>query len=463
MQSRWMRRLGLAGLVAFGMWTSVGCAQERAPINRVQANALSKHFFVGAEPERHDRRPRVLHAEHDRRRALRRRRRTASSRPVVRAAALAHQVGDPGDVLIARLTYERIQDSDHYGAQTTEQRPGRRRVQDHEPLRHPPRLQPADRRSSSTSSSRTRPTAPGTSASTSASTGRRTSSPTLRLRHALAGSASSAASSSTRCRTTSRTRTTRTRRSSTPTTATSTSRPRSFATPQIGRHAVRHVPRRASSRPTSAATAPGRSTATRPRSRSASRSRRSSTTTTSPRTGTATSMDAFGWFTVDRYGYDRNYGIVDENWHRFAAKYNIWQKSHVDGRAVRGRLLARRERQRPEVQGRRQAAASTTDPTTGLPDPRSPNGPAVHAGSCRRLRRAPRHRRRRHRGRVPVHGRERQRRSTRARAATSSRNKCDLPLYERTDQDDPAGTTARRRRRTSSRRRRTRSTRGTSR
>ena len=33
----------------------------------------------------------------------------------------------------------------------------------------------------------------------------------------------------------------------------------------------------------------------------------------------------------DRFGYDRNYGIVDQDWHRFAAKYNIWQKSHVDG------------------------------------------------------------------------------------------------------------------------------------
>jgi hypothetical protein len=42
-------------------------------------------------------------------------------------------------------------------------------------------------------------------------------------------------------------------------------------------------------------------------------------------------MQAFGWFTQDRYGYDRNYGIVDQAWHRYASKYNIWQKSHVDG------------------------------------------------------------------------------------------------------------------------------------
>ncbi len=45
-------------------------------------------------------------------------------------------------------------------------------------------------------------------------------------------------------------------------------------------------------------------------------------------------MEAFGWFTVDRFGYERNYGILDEKWHRFAAKYNIWQASHIsDGNA----------------------------------------------------------------------------------------------------------------------------------
>jgi hypothetical protein len=42
-------------------------------------------------------------------------------------------------------------------------------------------------------------------------------------------------------------------------------------------------------------------------------------------------MEAFGWFTEDRYGYDRNYGVVDQNWHRYAAKYNIWQQSHIAG------------------------------------------------------------------------------------------------------------------------------------
>lgn len=43
-----------------------------------------------------------------------------------------------------------------------------------------------------------------------------------------------------------------------------------------------------------------------------------------------TRMDMFGWFTVDRFGYDRSYGVVDDRWHRFASRWNIYDKSHVD-------------------------------------------------------------------------------------------------------------------------------------
>ncbi len=40
---------------------------------------------------------------------------------------------------------------------------------------------------------------------------------------------------------------------------------------------------------------------------------------------------AFGAFTDDRKGYLREYGtLVDDRWHRFAARYNIWEKSHTD-------------------------------------------------------------------------------------------------------------------------------------
>ena len=46
MDQRWTRRLAMAlSIAAMG---AVGCAQERAPINRVQADALEKSFFVGS-------------------------------------------------------------------------------------------------------------------------------------------------------------------------------------------------------------------------------------------------------------------------------------------------------------------------------------------------------------------------------------------------------------------------------
>lgn len=41
-------------------------------------------------------------------------------------------------------------------------------------------------------------------------------------------------------------------------------------------------------------------------------------------------FQAFGYFNYasERKGYDRNYGLVDNLWHRFAGRYNIWERSH---------------------------------------------------------------------------------------------------------------------------------------
>ncbi|MDB4934831.1 MAG: hypothetical protein JWP87_1803 [Labilithrix sp.] len=39
-------------------------------------------------------------------------------------------------------------------------------------------------------------------------------------------------------------------------------------------------------------------------------------------------MELFGFFTSDRYGYDRRYGVIDEKWHRYAARWNVYEKSH---------------------------------------------------------------------------------------------------------------------------------------
>src|SRR5690349_18927983 len=47
---RWMwLRATLVGTVGLFMGGALGCAEEREPINRVQANALQKSFFVGAD------------------------------------------------------------------------------------------------------------------------------------------------------------------------------------------------------------------------------------------------------------------------------------------------------------------------------------------------------------------------------------------------------------------------------
>lgn len=40
-------------------------------------------------------------------------------------------------------------------------------------------------------------------------------------------------------------------------------------------------------------------------------------------------MQMFGLFSNDRFGYDRRYGVVDQQWHRFASRWNIWEKSHA--------------------------------------------------------------------------------------------------------------------------------------
>ncbi|EYF05225.1 hypothetical protein [Chondromyces apiculatus] len=39
-------------------------------------------------------------------------------------------------------------------------------------------------------------------------------------------------------------------------------------------------------------------------------------------------FQAYGPFLKERKGYSRNYGMTDEKWHRFATLYNIWERSH---------------------------------------------------------------------------------------------------------------------------------------
>jgi len=39
-------------------------------------------------------------------------------------------------------------------------------------------------------------------------------------------------------------------------------------------------------------------------------------------------FQAFGAFYVERFGYTRNFGMSDEQWHRFMTHYQLWERSH---------------------------------------------------------------------------------------------------------------------------------------
>jgi hypothetical protein len=41
-------------------------------------------------------------------------------------------------------------------------------------------------------------------------------------------------------------------------------------------------------------------------------------------------FNAHAAFVLDRLGYDRKYGVIDAKWHRFVQRYNIWERTHLD-------------------------------------------------------------------------------------------------------------------------------------
>jgi hypothetical protein len=140
----WKRAIlmGALGLAAGG---AVGCAEERAPINRVQPNALAKSFFVGAllndrsdDPEFWAQGTLVdvgYGAAQDG---------FFTSTYAQPLSRIKWQVTE--DFLFGRITHERIDDSDGKGAGVaTERRRHRVRLPDHQPLRHSPGLQLDDR------------------------------------------------------------------------------------------------------------------------------------------------------------------------------------------------------------------------------------------------------------------------------------------------------------------------------
>jgi hypothetical protein len=113
----WTRAV-LAAAVGLTAGGAVGCAEERPPINRVQPNALAKSFFVGAnlsdpsdDPEFYSR-PTLIDVGYG---AAQDGVFTSTfSQPISRIKWVIQE-----DMLIGRLTYERIADSDHKGAGPT--------------------------------------------------------------------------------------------------------------------------------------------------------------------------------------------------------------------------------------------------------------------------------------------------------------------------------------------------------
>src|SRR5579872_95496 len=120
MAKKWSRWFGVLALTvpAFGvLGVTGGCAQERTPINRVQANALSKHFFVGASLSDTSDDPefylgtRIIDEPYG----------------VGQDFWLYQSIGSISRVkweiqetkLVGRLTYDRILNSDHRGSQKT--------------------------------------------------------------------------------------------------------------------------------------------------------------------------------------------------------------------------------------------------------------------------------------------------------------------------------------------------------
>ena len=403
----WSRRADRARSSA----SPCGCAQERAPINRVQADGAVEALLRRRQPERPVRRPGILHGRPDHRRALRRRPGLLAL-PVDRVAR-AHQVGDPGDGphrpphlrahpeqrlprLADRPTTGRSSPSSTSRATSTSSATTTRR--------------PA---SSSTSSSRTRPIALVRARVLSRRLVDEPGHRRLRLRLVRGRHRAATASSSIRSRTTTRTRATRTRPSTSEADGYLDITTKVFATPADRHDALRPARALRGLRRTSPAVTCNPAEVTVRLS-----FKKVVDDDFEPEDWDGNKMNAFGWFTDDRFGYDRNYGIVDQDWHRFATKYNIWQQSHVPGTqcAIDEWRDASGNVQNYQVDG---AGNYVLDPTTGLPIP-DPERAAVH-DERRRAGRAPRHRQRRHRRRVRVQGRQRQRRRTPGRAATSSR------------------------------------------
>ncbi|HEX7663223.1 MAG TPA: hypothetical protein VF407_01865, partial [Polyangiaceae bacterium] len=326
MSSTWTRRLGLTSLVMGFVWASSGCAQERDPINQVQSDALDKHFFVGGslsdatdDPEFYMRTSVIdvpsqdtngLHTAFDTQHLLR----------------IKWEIQE--DLLIARLTYELVDGEDHHGSKITNtgQIVGEWSITSHFDIRRSYNPQTGEEMNVITENSTDRPWYEREFMRVDWSKNLVTDAYTL---DTMSGASLFGIKID----------------------------PESFfvsdpSDPNAPAFDTTDgyfdVTNKVLATPQSVSTPYGPIPScylTAPDYMSGDFIDNCNPTEVTlrlsfkkvvdhdyePRDWDGTQMDAFGWFTQDRFGYDKNYGIVDDDWHRFAARYNVWDKSHVEG------------------------------------------------------------------------------------------------------------------------------------
>jgi hypothetical protein len=329
MQSKWMRRLGLVVLVSMVALASVGlgCAQERGAIDQVQANALSKHFFVGPnlsdpsdDPEFYMRNTVIAVPDEAAQEGLFT---STYAQPLTR---IKWEISET--VLIARLTYDLIQNSDYYGARTTDtgQVVAMFNITSQFDIRRSYNPQTGEETNIITENTTDRPWYQREYFRVDWSQNLVTDGYLVDTLSMLGILGAVKWDPETYF-------------------IDDPSNPdapvfdqddgyfdvttKAFATPQIvttpfGTFPACFLPQSYGGAGITANCNPTEVTL-----RLAFRQLQS--TDYEPVDWDGNRMYAFGWFTEDRFGYDRNYGVVDQEWHRFAARYNIWQQSHVQG------------------------------------------------------------------------------------------------------------------------------------
>ncbi|MGH7280142.1 MAG: hypothetical protein ACRELY_01340, partial [Polyangiaceae bacterium] len=387
MQAKWMRRLGLVALTSAVGWSSIGCAQERDPINQVQADALDKHFFVGAslsdatdDPEFYMRNTVIDVPDGDENGFF-----TAyDSQPLTRIKWDIEE-----DSLIARETYEHISDSDHHGSKTSNngQIVGMWKITSHFDIRRSYNPQTGEELNVITENSTDRPWYEREYMRVDWSSNLVTDAYSLDTLSAanILGTVKYDPAVSYYVED-----------------PTDTNAPtfdadngyfdvttKTLASPQ-----VIQFPQWGISIPSCLLGSrfvypPDDSVLTNcnPTELTLRLSfKQVPPSDYEPQDWDGNKMDAFGWFTVDRLGYDRNYGVLDDNWHRFAAMYNLWQKSHIDGsqcavdywRDANGNIINYKVNSDGSFATDGQTGLPIPDPK-GLPYPGAQIGTDVHA------------------------------------------------------------------------------------